>query len=246
MVARKKNVLVYAAQILQKPVVIAAMLLYFASDTYAQNVTRVDGVSYTTQGLSDYTTLGSMMYGMTVTANFIDGSYQTLSWGEWLGYSDGGGVAGNGWSLFQIGNTWDQSWTLTTDRDVCLDSLVLNGASGDTIFDTKDELYNIFDTPGSARGWPFEVTSGQVAVDAIYSNIVSLQGRAYGDLYETLTLNFGDDGFSGSFRFRAETDTSAAIGDVIPVNPAVVPEPGSLLLLGSGIFGMGVLLLRRK
>ncbi|HEY9833272.1 MAG TPA: hypothetical protein V6D26_22150, partial [Stenomitos sp.] len=54
--------------------------------------------------LTGYATYGNMMSGMRVTANFLDGSSQTLTWGATGSIS--GGVFSNTWSLTQSGNTY--------------------------------------------------------------------------------------------------------------------------------------------
>ena len=99
-------------------------------------------------------------------------------------------------------------------------------------------------TPGSSYGWSASTglggTSGITAA-AVYLNILHLGGQSpVGDAWGTLQLNFAGSTFYGknSFTFQADSDTlTSAAPDV--------PEPTSMLLVGSGLLLAGFLGKRR-
>ena len=96
-----------------------------------------------------------------------------------------------------------------------------------------------FGTPGSARGWTFDVTSalGSLDIVATYRHLIALTGDApVGDLYRMLDIEFtNSEAFvSGStLTFIADTDNSKYAGDINPI-----PEPISCALLFPFIFGL--------
>ena len=81
---------------------------------------------------------------------------------------------------------------------------------------------------------------------ATYSNAIGLNGAApLGDLYGGLTITFGTGGYSGDFGFLQDTDTfvpAATTGG--GGGTAAVPEPSTLLLIGSGMAGLAMTRLR--
>ena len=190
-------------------------------------------VTVYTDAISEYQTYGDMMDGMLVTAT-IGATSDTATWGT-TGAGKGGAF-GNGWSLTESGDTFGSSWILTYPVAAPpVDAVATNGAlplmtgllidawAGKTVFDLDTPSTG---TPGSQRGWTFDS-----AFDVGYSYLdeVALTGQLpLYDLWAKLQLDFGN-GFSGTMSFIADTDNIA---------PSAVPEPATMLLLGSGLIGL--------
>jgi len=207
--------------------------LLFAANVMAYSVSYDAGTTYNTQALTDYSTYGDQMDGMTVQANFTDGSSQTQIWSDTA--SNSGGVSGTNWSLSLAGDTFGSGWPLMLWLDdINLASLFIDAGTGDTVFDVMND-YSDFGSPNSANGRPFHTTSS-ADIAATYSDRVMVDNTFYGDLYRTLSLDFGPNGLSTGFTFYADTDSLQYAGDINPVNP--VPEPATLLLTGTGVLGL--------
>jgi hypothetical protein len=173
-----------------------------------------------------------MMDGMTVIATFKNGSeetIETLTWADIGGSS--GGVNGVNWSLHVTDDTFSNNWNLTVTDSLSLTNLFIDAGTGNTVFDIVPVD---FESPGSAQGKRFYAAYGGL-LTATYSDLVGIRGdKIYGDLYRTLSLDFGPDGFSdSSLLFWADTDNLEISGDLYPTDP--VPEPATILLLGTGL-----------
>lgn len=201
-----------------------------AAVTYATDTSNTASIP----GLTGFTTDGSQMSGMKVTAVFGDAS-QTLSWAT-TG-AESGGVTGAVWSLALSGNTyggngnyWNFSFTPTTHA-ITLTRLILNGSFGLTVFDRTPPDSGDWGTPGSAQGWDVEFSDPAIVATATYSDQVAI-GAAdpLGDLWHTLTIDFGPNGISQNFAFLQDTDNDSRYG---------VPEPATLGLLGLALAGLG-------
>ncbi len=188
-------------------------------------------------GLTGFATNGAMMDGLGVTATFADGSSNALSWAD-TGATSGGVTSANRWSLNQSGNTFSNDWFFSFLGGYAsnLTNLVLNGVGNFTVFDTTNPNPG---TPGSAQGINFGNLVPDADVTATYSNMVAIgAAAAVGDLFQTLSLDFGANGVGANFRFRQDTDND--------LRAAQVPEPGTLVLLGLALAAVGATTRRRK
>lgn len=165
--------------------------------------------------LTGFTTSGDMMAGIQVTASFVDGSSETATWQATN--TNSGGVFGNGWSLSESGNSFNQPWTFS-NTGIGITSLVIDAIPGNTVFDNipVEEI-----TPGSADGWAFQTLSGLSPTSSIYSDVIDI---SQGDLYGKLSL-YWTDPFTGSMTFRADTDSGSPNNPVQPRDPVARNTP---------------------
>jgi hypothetical protein len=183
-------------------------------------------------GLTNFSTLGSQMTGLSVTATFSSGFSQTLAWATTGAQS--GGVFGTGWSLDLNGDTFNSLWNFGFVAGAGnlgqLTQLVMQGAPGLTVFDTTEPDTG---TPGSSNGLDFALSAGTCgSCDAVatYTRGVAVSPAGIvGDIFHNLTVNFGTTGPRVSFAFLQDTDNDSRF---------TVPEPGSLALSGLAVLGM--------
>ena len=179
-------------------------------------------------GLTGFSTTGAMMAGMSVTAYFEGGFTQTLAWGTTGAAS--GGVTGTQWSLSQTGDTFGGDWTFANSGAGLLTRLVLNGATGLTVFDKASPSAG---TNGSASGldWASSL-GGDGAIQVTYRNPVGVNGNPpVGDLFHIVDINFSlmaNGGTRESFTFDQDTDNDSRFTS---------PEPSMLALFGLGLLG---------
>ena len=199
--------------------------------------------------IADFSPSGASMIGMKVTATFENGTSETLSWSSINTTTWGVQKTNttNGWSLFESGNTYYDSWTLTS-TSAAIQKIVLDGLPGDTVFDTShltetfssngnQITYPIAGTAGSMQGWTFSETGSSPypnTYTVTYSGAIYLKGENWadspvGDLYRYLTIDFGTTSFNAGSKltFRADTDKMTP-----------VPEPTTLLLFATGLAGL--------
>lgn len=224
----------------------SGVVFFVMAQSHAAVIINYDiGTGHSTSEISGFSTYGDDMDGMSVTAFFSDSSSQTLSWAD-TG-SNSGGVTGIGWSLSLSGNSWNSNWVLNNNSSLGVIGLILNGATGDTMFDIAWSPFP--GSIGSSAGREFSVSSVPAYLDitATYTDIVSIgSADPVGDLYASLLLDFTNIGglHSGDgLTWLADTDNSVLEGDVVVT---AVPEPSILVLLSVGLFSLGFAYRRGK
>jgi hypothetical protein len=207
------------------------------SATLHQNPS-VTGTVYDTDTVSTWQTNGNTMAGMLVTVNFSGGNSETVAWN---GGGDSTGAVGTGWSLGLTSYTentfYHTQWLFDVDgQGLEVESFSIDALAGNTVFDAVYDL-NDNGTPGSELGHEVDLStyglSGEVdtaydgIVNVTYSGEVHLNGTWYGDLYQTLTIDFGQGTFGSNdvLAFYADTDNLR--------DP--VPEPATIILFGAGL-----------
>jgi hypothetical protein len=226
---------------------VAACVSAFAASHASAAVITVSqnaGTLYTTTGISPTITTGSTMDGMRITAVLSNGaSLVTLSqlWSDGAA-ADSGGVSfvTPQFALSVTGDTFEQNnWLLdfTNVGDWHLLSLNFDGSTGKTVFDRT--FAGSFGTPNSLSGRDFGgFLSFSGSINALYSNIVAIGANApVGDIFANVLLSFGDGTFANgltggrSYRFSLDTDNT---------DSTLAPEPGSMLLLGTGLLAFAI------
>jgi hypothetical protein len=247
---------------LKRGLILAAVLMVAgtvgtaSAATITQN-TNV-GTVYNTTHVED-TTFGDEMGGMTVVATLVNnqGTQFTLN-GVWTdGILGAGGVINwvnpfgdDEFNLSVWGDTyWQGIWNLNFDFDSAnyrLASLAFDGRPGNTVFDTRFGGAN--GTQGSDKGRDFagfDPYSGNIT--ATYFNAVSLNGAApVGDLYTNFLLQFGNGSYNQGLRQSNDTYHFTLDTDNAVTAASAVPEPGSMLLLGTGLVGLASRMRRKK
>ena len=187
-------------------------------------------------GLTGFVTTGAMMNGMSVTAYFKDGTFETEIWGA-TGLT-AGGVFGTDWSLSLAADSFTSSWSFVNDDAGKLTRLVLDGSTGLTVFDKREPDYG---TDGSFSGLDFRSNlAGDGSVIATYRNQVSVGGAGrVGDLFQILDIDFSGlqtNGTHDSFTFVQDTDNDSRRDPDDDLQS--IPEPTMLALFGIGLIGV--------
>ncbi len=206
------------------------------SATLHQNPSQT-GVIYDTDTVSTWQTNGNSMTGMLVTVNFSGGGSETVAWNAG---GSGTGAVGSGWSLgltdFTVNTFYQTQWLFDVDGRNEVTGFTIDALAGNTVFDA---VYDMSDTgtPGSELGHAVDLdtfgrtwevdTAYDGDVFVTYSGEVHLNSTWYGDLYQTLTIDFGQGVFGANdvLAFYADTDNLR--------DP--VPEPGTIILFGAGL-----------
>lgn len=202
-----------------------------AAVTYVTDTTTTHYIT----AVTDYVTSGGMMDGMNVTAFFSGGNAlgDTASWAS-------GSAGGTGWSLSLGGDSYYNNWLFDNTGQSSLTRLVLDGYPGFTVFDRifgNPPMFETNGTSGSARGLDFAFVGSSPTATVTYADPVALAATApVGDIWYSLTIDFGSNGISSNFSFKQDTDNVVSR----------VPEPASMALLGLGLLGLGFSRRRRS
>ena len=193
----------------------------------------------TVPGISQFTTNGADMVGMSVTVNFLGGGSETVAWAATGAQS--GAAVGTGWSISETGDTFNTNAWAADFGNLQVTSFVLDGTGGLTLFDKNfDPLPG---TPGSADGRNFASTLvADALVEATYSNVVGIGATPpVGDIFHILSVSFAEveNGTgSGLFNFTQDTDND--------IRRIQIPEPAMLPLFGLGLAGLAIVTRRRS
>lgn len=212
----------------------------FATTAHADSLNHVfvNGTTNTTTALTGFSTTGSMMNGMKVTAFFADATSQPATWGT-TG-ADAGGAFGTGWSLIESGDTFGGAWTLSNDSGKAITKVLIDAGPGDTVFDIDWGVNGGEEgTVGSALGLRLgNVVNGNgLDIVATYTDRVAVSPNApVGDLWRFLEIAFDNAGGYGSGRidtralsFWQDTDNLKFSGDLATPLPTAAAMGLSML-----------------
>lgn len=223
---------------------IAAVALTFSGQLSAQvSISEDLGTLYTTQGLLAGTLSAP---GLQVTG-YTSGGVFTQTWGD-------GGVDGIVNSFFNLSRPFSTFELRITSGT--LFRLVLSGIAGGQVFD-RDVGTSLGDegTPGSVLGTDFS-TFGTHAwpFDVVYRHAVAIGTNApVGDLFAEVDIRILEgptglglpDGGVASF-FLTNNIAVTPLVSQTGSESGVVPEPVTMLLLGTGLMGIGAVARGRR
>jgi hypothetical protein len=219
----------------------AAAVLFLAASSMQAGVISTAGANVGTPvdvlGITGFTTLGSGMAGMTVTATFVGGATDSCVWAATS--ATAGGCSTALFTVSQDGDTFSQPWSFATaSQTPNAINLLFDGVgsgtgtrTGGTVFDRT--FGGATGTAGTSDGFDADGTTVGGDGVAAYQDVLTILGAATsGDVYARVNIRFADAGIS-SATWRMDTD-SVGLGD------GAVPEPSTWAMLGGALVGMGL------
>ena len=221
----------------------SALCVLGAATLSAQTIVATPGTTFNATAISD-NAFGSSMTGMLVDVWFTHGGTLTSAWG---GLSGGDyGIENDGLRI-EVGpseNTypgfpWYGSWKVILKSNEDLQGIRFRGAAGSTVFDRTSFLCVFGSTPGSSCG--SDVDLDFTGVRALYTNQVALNGTVYGDLFETVELDFSGARYRGNSMINSQNNNPFWIemdSDIATNLQSTVPEPSTYALMAAGLVGI--------
>ena len=203
----------------------------------------VNGTPVDVQGITGFTTLGSGMAGLNITATFLSGGpSSTCVWAATT--ATAGGCSTPLFTMTLDGDTFNAPWVFsTTPGGSPVASLFFDGVPGGVGTRTSGTVFDrtfggAIGTDGTSTGKDANGTTTGDDGTATYQDVLTIGGAATsGDVYGRVLIRFGADGITAA-NFVMDTDSVGL--------PGGVPEPSTWAMLGGALLGLGLMRSRGK